>query len=128
MRTHETKSSGLTLTELLILTALVGILAAIAFPAYSVRTAKGKSSVGQVTNQEPHAVYYTARNQDALAIRAVYPGMRALSEYATVSVDEAGAITVRHGVDTAQFPDKTAVGASLRLHGRHVQYLYEVLF
>jgi type IV pilus assembly protein PilA len=119
-----------TLTELLALAAVMGILAAIALPAYSVHTAKGKTSSTHATSSERNAVtvYYT--KGDVMALRAAYPLVHTPTQCAAVSVDEAGAITVRlgAGMDAAQTPDKTAVGASLRLHGRHVQCLYEVLF
>lgn len=121
-----------TLTELLALAAVVGILTAVALPAYSVHTAKGKTSSAHATSPEPNAVtvYYTGRDVDVMTPRAAYPLVHTPTQYAAVSVDEAGAITVRLGVGihAAQTPDKTAAGAFLRLHGRRVQYLYEVLF
>ena len=122
-----------TLSELLALAAVIGILAAIALPAYSVYTAKGRTGSAHGTSPEANAattVYSTKRDRDAMALRAAYPLVHTPTQCAAVSVDETGAITVRlgAGIDAAQGPDKTAVGASLRLHGRHVQCLYEVLF
>ncbi|HME42009.1 MAG TPA: hypothetical protein VKF36_02895 [Syntrophorhabdales bacterium] len=65
-----------------------------------------------------------------MALRAAYLLVHAPTQRAAASVDETGTITVKRGagMDAAQTPDKAAVGASLSLHGRHVQCLYEALF
>jgi type IV pilus assembly protein PilA len=93
-------TKGFTLIELLIVVAIIGILAAIAIPAYSGYTAKAKvagviHTIGAIKSAV--AAYYTEAGAataaaDAAAIKTTF-GVDVPEQYATVAVAASGEIT-----------------------------------
>lgn len=87
------KQQGFTLIELMIVVAIIGILAAIAIPAYQDYIVRGRVSEAMVSaSQAKIAVADNAANGEAFAQGWVAPG--ATENLTSTAIDATGVITV----------------------------------
>ena len=115
--------AGLTLLEVLIVAALMGILAAIAIPAYSGHRTKAEAT-GMIHDAKAVAA-------DAAVMKTVYSVGVVPTQYATVSVDGTRSITATIGKisgGAAEAVGNANAQASLRLDAGNIQYAYKPVF
>lgn len=96
-----TKNSGFTLIELMITVAIVGIIAAVAYPAYTDQIRKSRRAEAQAA-----LMNIAARQGQMLLDTRNYADLSALNVTLASSVQQAYTITVT--VDTSTIPTFTA--------------------
>ena len=109
------KQQGFTLIELMIVVAIIGILAAIAIPAYQDYTIRAQVSEGlNLASGAKAAVSEYFMDRGVLPLNNTEAG---ISQPASIAGNYVNTVTVANGIITAQFANGAPQQANLVLNG-----------